>query len=147
MSAYGARQMTLLADPIDVEFAEFHHRNRWVYDALVRLARQWVTAGNGRCSIALLTEIVRWEVATGSETGGLLTSNHVIHRGLPASNPPDVGHKACRNRAENVSETRAEFTINNSFRSRYARLIMANEPDLVGLFETRQLRTTCREDQ
>ena len=30
--------------------------------------------------------------------------------------------------------------LNNNFRSRYARLIQANEPDLAGFFETRQLR-------
>jgi hypothetical protein len=29
--------------------------------------------------------------------------------------------------------------LNNSFRSRYARLIQANEPDLAGFFETRVL--------
>lgn len=33
------------------------------------------------------------------------------------------------------------FLINNSFASRYARLIQANEPDLTGLFATRTLRS------
>lgn len=32
-----------------------------------------------------------------------------------------------------------EFKLNNNYRSYYARLIMANEPDLGGVFETRQL--------
>lgn len=32
-----------------------------------------------------------------------------------------------------------EFKLNNNYRSYYARLIMLNEPDLVGVFETRQL--------
>lgn len=32
-----------------------------------------------------------------------------------------------------------EFKLNNNYRSYYARLIMVNEPDLVGVFETRQL--------
>lgn len=33
------------------------------------------------------------------------------------------------------------FKLNDHFRSRYARLIMANEPDLADFFHTRQLRT------
>ncbi len=31
------------------------------------------------------------------------------------------------------------FTLNNSYTSRYTRLIHANEPDLAGFFNTRQL--------
>ncbi len=34
-----------------------------------------------------------------------------------------------------------EFKLNNNYRSRYARLIMANNPDLDGLFELRELKT------
>ena len=33
------------------------------------------------------------------------------------------------------------YRLNNSYRSRYARLIMATEPDLDGVFELRELRT------
>lgn len=33
-----------------------------------------------------------------------------------------------------------EFKINNNFASRYARLIMANEPDLDGIYKTRRLK-------
>jgi hypothetical protein len=33
-----------------------------------------------------------------------------------------------------------EFTLNNDFTSRYARLIMDSEPDLAQMFETRKLR-------
>lgn len=33
----------------------------------------------------------------------------------------------------------SEFKLNNNYHSRYARLIMDNEPDLAGLFETRKL--------
>jgi hypothetical protein len=33
------------------------------------------------------------------------------------------------------------YKLNNSYRSRYARLLMANEHDLFGVFETRELRT------
>ena len=32
-----------------------------------------------------------------------------------------------------------EFKLNNNYRSRYARLIMENEPDLAGVFELRKL--------
>lgn len=34
-----------------------------------------------------------------------------------------------------------EFKLNNNYRSYYARLIMLQEPDLVGAFETRRLHT------
>lgn len=34
------------------------------------------------------------------------------------------------------------FKLNNSFRSRYVRLIESREPDLAGLFETRELRAS-----
>lgn len=34
-----------------------------------------------------------------------------------------------------------EFKLSNSFRSRYARLIMETEPDLAGFFTTRELRS------
>ena len=33
-----------------------------------------------------------------------------------------------------------DFKLNNSFRSRYARLLMAREPDLAEFFETRELQ-------
>ena len=35
------------------------------------------------------------------------------------------------------------FRVNNSYGSRYSRLIMAQEPDLAGIFETRSLRSRC----
>lgn len=34
-----------------------------------------------------------------------------------------------------------QFKLNNSYRSRYARLIMVEHPDLDGMFSTRELRT------
>lgn len=34
-----------------------------------------------------------------------------------------------------------EFALNNNFTSRYARLLMEEEPDLAGIFETRGLRS------
>ncbi len=36
--------------------------------------------------------------------------------------------------------TPADFKLNNSYRSRYARMIMANEPDLAGFFDLRELK-------
>jgi hypothetical protein len=37
--------------------------------------------------------------------------------------------------------TGADFKINNSYTSRYARLIMDRNPGWAGMFETRELRT------
>jgi len=39
-----------------------------------------------------------------------------------------------------ISTTGDDFRLNNNFRSRYVRLIERREPDLRGLFETRELR-------
>lgn len=39
------------------------------------------------------------------------------------------------------SGSRDSYKMNNNFRSRYARLIMDSEPDLVGIFETRRIHT------
>lgn len=39
-----------------------------------------------------------------------------------------------------TTDPNSEFRINNNYRSRYARLIMDNEPDLAGMFELRELR-------
>jgi hypothetical protein len=36
-----------------------------------------------------------------------------------------------------ISTTSADYKLNNTFRAWYARLIMANEPDLAGLFDCR----------
>lgn len=40
-----------------------------------------------------------------------------------------------------VTTTGPEFKLNDHHRSRYARLMMAQEPDLAGVFETRALRS------
>lgn len=40
-----------------------------------------------------------------------------------------------------TTPTNDEFKLNNNFRSRYARIIMENEPELSSLFETRSLRS------
>ena len=86
---------------IDEQFQAFHEANRWVYDALVQLARQRVEAGR-KVGIKALVERLRWdwELATTGDT----------------------------------------WKLNNNFTSRYARLMMSREADLVGLFETRELR-------
>ena len=94
-------QLTMLQDPIDREFLEFHHNQPEVYRRLVQLAREWRDAGNDRCSINMLFEIVRYD------------------RGLRTN--------------------QADFKLNNNFRSRYARLIAANEADLADAFQTRAL--------
>lgn len=39
-----------------------------------------------------------------------------------------------------ISTTGDEFKLNNSFRSRYARKLIAEHPEFEGLFETRKLR-------
>lgn len=43
------------------------------------------------------------------------------------------------------TDTGDGYRINNSYTSRYARLIMAQCPDLAGMFETRTLRATAHE--
>jgi hypothetical protein len=39
-----------------------------------------------------------------------------------------------------TTDPNAEWKLNNNYRSRFARLIMDNEPDLAGVFETRELK-------
>lgn len=41
----------------------------------------------------------------------------------------------------NLRTTGDDFKLNNNFRSRYARMIMAQEPDLADVFETRKLES------
>lgn len=75
MSAYG-RQLVMLPDPIDVEFAEHRAAHPEVYDALVRLARQWKAAGHPKGGIGMLWELLRWEYGlAGPETGPRLNNN------------------------------------------------------------------------
>lgn len=44
-------------------------------------------------------------------------------------------------RMMSTQDNASGFKLNNNYRSRYARLIMDNEPDLRDVFETRELRT------
>lgn len=96
-------QTTLFEPSIEERFWDFHTDHPHVYDNLVRLARQWTAAGNGKLGIATLFEKLRWEW-------------HVA-----------------------AVKDHAGFKLNNTYRANYARLIMANEPDLDGLFEIRKL--------
>lgn len=41
-----------------------------------------------------------------------------------------------------LDSTEADPKLNNDYRSRYARLMMASEPDLAGVFEIRALRSS-----
>jgi hypothetical protein len=53
-----------------------------------------------------------------------------------------IGHLWEVMRWQRWVETRGDFfRLNNNWRSRYARLIMEQEPDLAGYFETRRLRS------
>lgn len=97
------QQLALLADPLDVRFAEYHQANPHIYDAIVALCREWIAAGHERIGIGMVFEVLRWQ------------------HGLRAEGD--------------------QFAVNNTMRSRYARLVMANEADLVGIFETRTLQS------
>ncbi|MFM8155416.1 MAG: hypothetical protein ACKOAF_04975 [Actinomycetes bacterium] len=60
-----------------------------------------------------------------------------------------AGHDACSMKMlfellrwhDGITTTGEAVLLNNSYTSRYARLIAANEPDLVGFFHTRTLHT------
>lgn len=101
------KQLSLMADPLDVRFVEFHHSNPHVYERLVELAYEWLNAGHDYCSIDMLCHHLRFE--QGIKTQG------------------------------------DSFKVNNSFTSRYARLISANHPSLSPLFRTRSLRSEYEE--
>jgi hypothetical protein len=48
-------------------------------------------------------------------------------------------YEVCRWQMLLGSDPNEDYKLNNDYRSHYARLIMANEPDLDGIFETRRL--------
>lgn len=90
---YDSRQMALLPDEIEVRFVKFHHDNPQVYDALVNLAREWKQAGNEKCSIKMLFEILRWQYGIQTRTGEpFALSNDFTSRyaRLIAANEPDL---------------------------------------------------------
>lgn len=92
-------------DRLQIEFEAFHLKHPEVYYNLVRLARQWKSAGRAKLGIATLYERLRWEFHL---------TNH----------PDDEGYK-----------------LSNNHRALYARKIMELNPDLDGLFETRERRS------
>ena len=48
-------------ETIEGTFRAFHEANPWVYDALVRLARDMVARGRPRLGIGMLFEVLRWQ--------------------------------------------------------------------------------------
>lgn len=60
-----SKQLSLLADPIDVRFAEFVHANPWFLPRLAELAREWKSRGFASISMDSLfhqIRIERWQV-------------------------------------------------------------------------------------
>lgn len=54
------------ARTIDEAFRLFHAANPWVYDALVRLARDMHERGRRRLGIGMLFEVLRWQWFRGT---------------------------------------------------------------------------------
>jgi len=103
---FGDEQLVTLTPAsrtIQEAFDEFHALNPWVYEHLVRLARDLRVRGATRIGIGMLFEVLRWQYWRQTEGDA--------------------------------------FKLNNNYRSRYARRIMENEPDLAGIFEVRELTT------
>jgi hypothetical protein len=73
---------TLFDIPVDrllKEFEEYHLRHPEVYYHLVRLAREWKTAGRAKLGIATLYERLRWEFHLTNhedDKGYKLSNNH-----------------------------------------------------------------------
>jgi len=89
----GARQMALLPDEIEVRFVKFHQDNPRVYEQLVSMAREWKEAGNDKCSMKMLFEILRWQYGIRTRTGEQFAlSNDFTSRyaRLIAANEPDL---------------------------------------------------------
>lgn len=86
------------------QFERFHVANEWVYELLVRLARDLIEHGARKVGMGMLFEVVRWQYARAT------------------------------------TDAASDFKVNNSYRSRYARLVMEREPDLAGMFDVRELR-------
>lgn len=91
--------MTQLDLVMESRFEEFHRQHPHVYQELVRLARQAVSAGRRRLGIRMLWERLRWTL-------------YVERKG-------------------------DDYKLNDHLTAPYSRLIMRQEPDLRGLFETR----------
>jgi hypothetical protein len=46
---------------IQADFLAFHLANPWLYDALVKLAREISHPGHARIGIGMLFEVIRWQ--------------------------------------------------------------------------------------
>lgn len=92
---WAEQQLSLLPDPIDARFLEFHHGNPHIYRQLVDLSRQWRDAGHEKCSIDMLFHLLRWEYGVQTHTSdGFRLNDHFTSRyaRLIAANEPDLAH-------------------------------------------------------
>jgi hypothetical protein len=46
---------------IQQQFEEFHRLNPWVYEALEKLAADWIARGKKRVGVKMLWEVLRWQ--------------------------------------------------------------------------------------
>lgn len=76
-----SKQLSLLADPTEVAFLEFHHANPNVYTRLVKMARDWKVQGHTKAGINMLFEVLRWEhgMTTRDKSGFKLNNNYAPH--------------------------------------------------------------------
>lgn len=86
----------------EADFREFHRQNPHVYRILRQMALDYRRAGNDRCGMKMLWEVLRY-------TSSVQTS------GEP-------------------------YKLNNNYTALYARLLMDQERELRGFFETRERR-------
>ncbi len=103
-------------------FLAFHAANPRVYELLVRAARDAIAAGRLKLGVRVLWERIRWETELATEGGDFNLNNR-----------PQA--------QQQTSSSTTDFKLNNNLHSRYARLIMASEPDLAEVFRTRGLRS------
>jgi hypothetical protein len=70
--------------PITIQerFEAFHAANPWVYEALVKLALDFVARGHRRIGIGMLVEVVRWQYGrqTSDPTSGFKVNNNYRSR-------------------------------------------------------------------
>jgi hypothetical protein len=86
-------QLSLMANPIDEAFIQFHHANPHVYRELVSRARQIKRAGHRKYSIKTILETMRWESdLAGANDGTFKVNNNFASRyvRLVQANEPDL---------------------------------------------------------
>ncbi len=88
---------------IQERFLDFHRRNPWVYDSLVKLAADMVVRGRKKLGISMLWEVLRWSYY------------------------------------RQTADPTSDFKLNNYYRSRYVRLMIADNPEWQHYFELREL--------